>query len=349
MTGASADDGWVDPATHAVDPGAWERHMRRGDFASAWTVCDAVMEARRGTSCSALPRHQQWVWQGEPIDGKRVLVRCYHGLGDTIQFIRFAPMLRRRASRVVVWAQPALIPLLRTVQGIDRLVRLDDDAPPEDYDVDVEVMELAHVLRITPGTLPRAVPYLHAPRSATLARSPDRFAVGVTWTCGDWGVERSVPVELLEPLARVPGVEVHVLQRGPALDAWPVAWGPVSGSDAVHETASTMRALDLIVTIDSMPAHLAGALGLPVWVLLQAHADWRWMDGRDDSPWYPTMRLVRQPREGDWAAAIAHVARTLAVAARAWRRATPAPSGSSASGSSAVGAPHNRPQTERAR
>jgi hypothetical protein len=344
VNGVSAQDGWIDPAMHAVDPNAWERHMRRGDFTSAWKVCDAVMKARRGTSCSTLPRHQQWVWQGEPIDGKRVLVRCYHGLGDTIQFIRFAPMLRQRARRVVVWAQPALIPLLRTARGIDELIPLDDGAPPADYDVDVEVMELAHLLRVTRDSLPRAVPYLHVSRSTTLARSPDRFAVGITWACGDWGVERSVPVELLEPLARVPGVELHVLQRGAALDAWPPAWGPVSGSDVVHETAGTMRALDLVVTIDSMPAHLAGALGLPVWVLLQAHADWRWMDGREDSPWYPTMRLVRQPRAGDWAGAIARLATALAVAARAWRRAASLPSGSATSG-----VPHHRLRTERVR
>ena len=95
--------------------------MRRGDFASAWTVCDAVMEARRGTSCSSLPRNQQWVWQGEPIDGKRVLVRCYHGLGDTIQFIRFAPMLRRRASRVVQ--------RLVKMTGLDRALPVDTKRP----------------------------------------------------------------------------------------------------------------------------------------------------------------------------------------------------------------------------
>jgi hypothetical protein len=144
------------------------------------------------------------------------------------------------------------------------------------------------------------------------------------WECGDWDrATRSVPVDALAPLARVPGVVLHVLQRGPALDAF-VARGHafgvagaspdalVSGSDDVLAAARVMRALDLVITIDSMPAHLAGALGVPVWTLLPHAADWRWMDGRDRSPWYPAMRLFRQPRPGDWDAVVARVAGELA-------------------------------------
>ncbi len=287
----------------------WTRHMLAGDFEAAWRVSDAVLRARGGAPTWHLPRHQQSVWDGSPLDGKRVLVRCYHGLGDTIQFIRFAPLLRAVAAEVIVWAQPALLPLLRTARGIDRLLPLHDGVPDVECDVDVEVMELAHVFRCIPATLPTAVPYLHAD-PAPLPRD-GRLAVGIVWQAGDWDGRRSMAPELLAPLARVPGVALHVLQRGEALRTMPPGLGVVSGSDDVLEAAGVMRALDLVVTVDSMPAHLAGALGVPVWTLLHSEADWRWMRGRDDSPWYPTMRLVRQETAGDWKGVVARVAAEL--------------------------------------
>jgi len=279
--------------------------MRRGEFDAAWEIGDAVLRARGGEPRDDLPRHLQPVWNGAPVDSQRVLVRCYHGLGDTVQFIRFAPLLRRRAAEVTVWAQPALIPLLRTARGIDRLLPLHDAAPGVEYDVDVEVMELAHLLRATPATLPAEVPYLHAD-PAPLPRD-GRLAVGVVWKAGDWDDRRSVPLPLLAPLAALPGVTLHILQRGDALAERPAGLGVVSGSDDVAETARVMRALDLVISVDSMPAHLAGALGVPVWTLLHVDADWRWMERREDTPWYPTMRLLRQEHPGAWEPVIARV------------------------------------------
>jgi hypothetical protein len=160
---------------------------------------------------------------------------------------------------------------------------------------------------------------------APLARD-GRLAVGLVWECGDWDREtRAVPPALLAPLAAVPGVAWHVLQRGPGLAALGPAGTPfagvplgagstvaVSGRDDVLEAAAVVRALDLVVSVDTFPAHLAGALGVPAWTLLAHAADWRWMDGRDDTPWYPSMRLFRQPRPGDWPAAVARVADALA-------------------------------------
>jgi hypothetical protein len=214
-----------------------------------------------------------------------------------------------------VWAQPALIPLLRTARGIDRLVPLHDGAPDVEHDVDVEVMELAHLLRATPATLPADVPYLHA-EPAPLPRD-GRLAVGIVWKAGDWDDRRSVPLPLLAPLAALPGVHLHILQRGDALAERPAGFGTLSGSDDIAETARVMKALDLVISVDSMPAHLAGALGVPVWTLLHAHADWRWMEGRDDTPWYPTMRLLRQRDAGDWRPVIDRaIAGVRAMAAR---------------------------------
>src|SRR3712207_6559067 len=136
-------------------------HMRRGEFEAAWALSDAVLRARAGVPCWHLPRHLQYIWDGTPLAGKRVLVRCYHGLGDTIQFIRYVPLVSAIAAEVIVWAQPALIPILRTVRGIGRLLPLHTGAPAVEYDLDVEVMELPHVFRTTLATLPAEVPYLH--------------------------------------------------------------------------------------------------------------------------------------------------------------------------------------------
>jgi hypothetical protein len=299
------------------------RHMRRGYWTKAWGISDEVLRARGGVRDWSRPRHLQAVWDGTPLDGRRVLLRCYHGLGDTIQFVRFAPLVHARASELTAWAQPALIPLLQTMAGVGRLLPLHDGTPEVAYDVDVELMELPHVLRTTIDTLPAEVPYLHPPRRDMRAGTGSvrpGLAVGLVWRSGDWDYERrSVPFGLLEPLRTVPGVALHILQRGPALEERPAGFGVLSGSDDILEAASVMRGLDLVISIDSMPAHLAGALGLPIWTLLASDADWRWMEGREDSPWYPSMRLFRQRRPGAWGEVIARVAaelRTLAAARR---------------------------------
>lgn len=304
--------------------GTWLRHMRAGDWHRAWAVGDAGIRARAGATCWDRPRHEQWVWDGRPLAGRRVLVRCYHGLGDTLMFARFVPPLRRVAREVTLWAQPALLPLLATMRDVGPLLPLHDGAPDAEFDVDVEVMELAHALRAAPETLPPPPSFDVAP--APLA-DDGRLRVGLVWECGDWDrALRSVPLPALAPLARVPGVHWHLLQRGPGLAALAAAGPPfapnaapgggarvtVSGRDDVLEAARVVRALDLVITVDSMPAHLAGSLGVPVWTLLPHAADWRWMEGRDTSPWYPTMRLLRQPAPGDWPAVVARAAADLA-------------------------------------
>jgi ADP-heptose:LPS heptosyltransferase len=257
-----------------------------------------------------LPRHLQYVWHGRPLEGKRVLIRCYHGLGDTIQFIRYAPLVRAIAAEVIVRAQAPILSLLGTMRGIDRLLPLDDGEPEAEYDVDVEVMELPHVFRTTLETLPARVPYLHVV-PAPISRD-GRLAVGLVWRAGEWDERRSVPFNLLAPLSQIEGVEWRILQRGAgAADKLTGEFGRPTGSDDVFEAARAVRALDLLISVDSMPAHLAGALGVPVWNLLQKDADWRWMNARLDSPWYPTMRLLRQERQGEWEAVIGRVSAEL--------------------------------------
>jgi hypothetical protein len=285
----------------------WMEHMRRGEFDRAWRNSDILLRQHLAAPPDAhdVPRHQQVVWNGASLHGKRVLVRCYHGLGDTIQFIRYVPLLKTIAAHVTVWAQPSLITLLSTACGIDRIISLHDGTPDCDYDVDVEVMELPYVFRTTIETIPARIPYLHVDASAL---GNCKMKVGLVWRGGDWDPRRDVPFDLLTRLAEIQEISFYVLQQETA------AWEDHQSfktilppnADALT-TARVMRALDLVVSIDSMPAHLAGALGIRTWTLLQKDADWRWMSDRRDSPWYPTMRLFRQQQPGDWETVVAQV------------------------------------------
>jgi hypothetical protein len=277
----------------------WMRAMRAGNFQTAWKISDSVLEARAGKPCWHLPRHQQAVWNGESLEGKRVLVRCYHGLGDTIQFARYAPLLKQIASSVVVWAQAPLIPLLQTTDGIDELLPLHDGTPEVEYDVDIEVMELPHIFRSTVETIPSTIPYPHV-EPMRLSFDTSELSVGLVWKPGDWAPHRSIPFEELAPLFEVKGVRIYILQAGAKSAGWSDGYGIHPGEFNLFDYARVIKGLDLLISIDSMPVHLAGAMAVPVWNLLHAEADWRWMDDRNDSPWYPAMRLFRQTHAGDW-------------------------------------------------
>jgi hypothetical protein len=171
-------------------------------------------------------------------------------------------------------------------------------------------MELPYALRTTLATLPAEVPYFAVP---TAPRLSDRFSVGVVAQAGEWDPRRSVPTELIASLGSLPGVALFNLQPGATIP------GAIDASaEDILVAASRVRALDLVVTVDTMMAHLAGALGVPTWTLLQADADWRWLEGRADSPWYPTMRLFRQPRAGEWEPVLREVLAALAPRARSW-------------------------------
>jgi len=289
---------------------AWMRHMRRGRFEAAWEVSERARRFGPARPDPMLPRHLQTVWDGTPLAGRRVLVRCYHGLGDTLQFVRYLPLVKATAAEMTVWAQPELLPLLRTAAGIDRLLPLHDGAPQTRFDTDVELMELPFVLRTTLAGIPADIPYLHV-RPVPRPAGCGRVAVGLLWQSGDWDPRRSLPTAALAPLARVPQVEYYILQQGAARRE--IGFGVPSGAEDLYNLARLMRGLDLVITVDTMAAHLAGALGVPVWTLLQRQADWRWLEGRDDSPWYPTMRLFRQERAGEWEPVVACVAAALSA------------------------------------
>jgi hypothetical protein len=287
----------------------WTTAMQRGDFAAAWRVSDALLHTRHKEDHTTLPRHLQNIWDGRSVAGKRVLVRCYHGLGDTIQFIRYVALLKRVAAQVIVWVQPTLIPLLGNVEGIDQLLPLHDGIPDVEYDVDLEVTELPYVFRTTLETIPADVPYVHV-EPASLPED-DRFKVGLIWQSGDWDEHRSIPFSEIQRLAQLPEIDWHILQRDAPRAGWDGKFGTISGGDNPLDDARIMRALDLVISVDTMTAHLSGAVGQTTWTLLPLHTDWRWMLEREDSPWYPTMRLFRQKEEGKWDAVIERVASEL--------------------------------------
>lgn len=290
--------------------------MRRGDFAAAHRVSDAI-RATPSPDRASTPRHEQRIWGGEPIEGRRVLVRCHHGLGDSIQFARFLPLVADRARAVTVCAQSELLPLFTSLDSRINWLPLTDDDPVVDRDVDIEIMELLQLFRVEPHSMLRRVPYLQVPH-APPAPSSRRPAVGLVWSAGTWVPQRSMNSEQLAPLLAHTDVSFHSLQHGAHVSSH-VPGLIVHPQRAVSETAAEMLTLDLVITVDSMPAHLAGALGRPVWTLLPFESDWRWLEGRDDSPWYPTMRLFRQTVTGDWDTVVERVGRALEV----WRGTIP--------------------------
>lgn len=290
----------------------WLDAMRHGDFESAWQVSDRVLASRDPARRDdpALPYYARWVWDGREFAGREVLVRCYHGLGDTLMFCRYLAPLRRGVRRLTLEAQPELVPLLRSVPGPDSIVPFRPAAPLPASACDLEIMELAHALRMRP----EPAPYLSVPDPA---RSAPRTGLqaGLCWgVTTDWQPERSVPPSLLRQLD-VPGVTFWSLQRGPEPECPLPLANPEGCAGSMLDTARLVLGMDLVITVDTMIAHLAGGLGVPVWLLLLAEPDWRWLAGGRGSPWYPAIRKYRQPRPGDWPGVLAETRADLTRAA----------------------------------
>jgi len=279
----------------------WVHAMRAGRFDDAWAVSERSLRARNPATRDdpTSPYHLRWVWDGRPFDYRHVLVRCYHGLGDTIQFARYLPLLARRAASVTVEVQPPLIGLLSQLPGVAQFLPFDPARPLPPAECDIEIMELAFALRALPEDA--SPPYLHA--------EPDPAAAGMIGLChqaSSWDEERCIPPDLLQDICRAH----DCLALVPQVCALPVA-NPQGCTLEIEATASLLASLPLVITVDTMVAHLAGAMGRPTWLLLKADPDWRWSLGRT-SRWYPSMLLYRQPSPGDWASIVCEVERDLA-------------------------------------
>lgn len=301
----------------------WCCAMKAGRFEEAWLETDQIELARRKQTQRALeqeglPLHLRCVWNGDRFDQKKILVRCHHGLGDTIQFIRYTELLKKIASKVIVECDSRLIAVLQSVRGIDDFVPLDGGDLATDYDVEVEVMELAYAFRSTLDRLPARVPYLSVSQDAIEEKRAElsnvgsdtaRFNVGLCWAGGDWDCARNIPAEELKLLGEIPGVNWFSVQKQAGVERMSFSLVPAEHArGSLVELGAALCCMDLVISVDTMVAHLTGALGRPVWTLLPFCADWRWMVDTNESPWYPTMILLRQPRPGDWKSVIERVA-----------------------------------------
>jgi hypothetical protein len=246
-----------------------------------------------------------------------------------VHFVRYAELLKRRGATVIVECPSVLTRLLATCPGVDRVVAT--GAPLPKCDFYLPILSVAGVLGTTPESIPAHIPYLW-PAAELVERWKNElgaeggFKVGIAWQGnpnhkGD--CYRSIPLAQFAPLAQVPGVHLYSLQMGPGreqLGAWLDRWPITDLGDRLGDffnTAAAVRNLDLVITCDSAPAHVAGALGVPVWLALAITPDWRWLLERNDSPWYPTARLFRQARQGDWEMVFNEIEHELSKLARA--------------------------------
>ena len=292
--------------------GLWMTHMLQGDFEAAWQQSDALR--RR----NAPDPHR--FWQGEPLAGKRVIVRCLHGFGDAVQMLRYLPLLRERCAHVTVEVPPRMLEIAPYFAGAGDIITWGEGAPiePPAWDAQVEIMELPYVFRSQCDDLPIATRYISLPDEVRLQvrhvmGERGRPRVGVIWSTGEWNRTRVIPFSCVEQLTKEAGIEFWNLQGGPEHDDWqalppsPALRDGADAGDGILTLAALIESMDLVITPDTLAAHLAGALGTPAWVLLQHAADWRWMHERADTPWYPSLRLFRQTEQGCWDTVIEQV------------------------------------------
>jgi tetratricopeptide (TPR) repeat protein len=267
------------------------------------------------------PRPQ---WRGEDLHGRTILLHAEQGYGDTIQFIRYLPLVAAKGGKVVLEIPDDLKPLVGRPDGVTAIVGRGEELPP--FDVHCPLMSLPWAFRTTLATVPAPIPYLAAPADraerwrARLARARAP-RVGLVWSGKPThrnDRNRSIPLPLLAPLLALRGIAFVSLQKE-YRDADLAVLGhyPLHRLDSelgdFADTAAVIDGLDLVIAVDTAVAHLAGAMGRPLWLLLPAIGDWRWLLSRGDSPWYPTARLFRQPAIGDWQSVVAAVGRELAL------------------------------------
>ena len=292
-------------------------------FARGWDAYEW-----RWLRAQARPRGFGPAWNGEDIAGRTILLHAEQGLGDTLQFVRYAPMVAERGARVVLEVQPSLAGLMRGVPGVARVVARGETLPP--FDAHCPLLSLPRVFRTRIDSIPADTPYLRADPAATVAWSArlpagDHRRVGLVWAGAghddDAGGQlmdrrRSLPLADFAPLGRVNGVTLVNLRQHDPSAPFEVPDGmqlfdPMAGVTDFADTAAVVAHLDLVISVDTSVAHLAGAMGKPVWLLSRFNGCWRWMRDRNDSPWYPGMRIYRQSVPLDWSGVLADVRRDL--------------------------------------
>jgi tetratricopeptide (TPR) repeat protein len=302
---------WLEPDSAVAHYNRALALLQRGDYERGWPEYEWRWQRRQARPQSfGQPR-----WDGGPLAGRTILLWREQGLGDTIQFVRYAALAAQQGGRVVVECPACLVPLLRTCSGIDELVAEKQSRPA--FDVQAPLLSLPALLHTTLDSIPASIPYLWAEPERVAAwwgrlGEGRAFRIGVVWQGNPYfrgDRHRSFPLASLAPLAAVAGVQLVSLQKEHGLEQlmaaprrFPVT--VLEGLDALGgaflDTAAVMRSLDLVVTADTAAAHVAGALGVPVWLALSRAPDWRWGLTAENTPWYPSMRLFRQSQLGDW-------------------------------------------------
>lgn len=309
----------IDPQNPEIRSDRGMCRLQAGNFAAGWTDYEARVERRteRGRHRSLrLP-----VWDGTPRPDSALVVHQEQGHGDVIQCARFLRDARTQVARLIVVVPTPLVRLVGSVEGVDHVCDRDRDELPGG-DLKLPIFSLPHRLGIGRDTIRAEVPYINVVPESALERTPGRkLAVGLCWsgkTENRDSRRRSMSVEALAPLLDTDGVEFFSLQYG--ADALPASGEQLDGRiryldrEALgdfYRTAGIMQQLDLIITVDTVTAHLAGALGLPVWLMLNRGPDWRWGLAGESTPWYPTMRIFRQRVRGDWASVVESIAQAL--------------------------------------
>jgi len=293
-------------------------HLLRGNFAEGWPKYEA-----RWRVGDLPPRNfSEPQWRGQPLAGKTILLYSEQGIGDAIQFLRYVPLVVARGARVVLEIHGQLMPLAARIPGINLIAR---GEPLPAFELQCPLLSLPLAFGTTLDTIPADIPYLSPPPERTeywAARigAVPGLKVGIVWAGRSThrnDHNRSLPLDRLRPLFDVAGVRFFSLQVGERARDLAAIEAPAVGDLSAEvvdfgENAAAVASLDLVICVDTAIAHLAGALGKPVWVLLMFLPDWRWLLGSSDSPWYPSMRLFRQPQPGDWASVLASVRQALA-------------------------------------
>ena len=298
-----------------------------GSFERGWKEYQWRFKVNDSSQPVDSRKFAQPLWDGSDLHGKRILVRAEQGVGDMVQFCRFLAPLKKRGGTVLFECPPRLSRLLGAIEGADTVVP-HSAIPPVQFDVHVPLLSLPGLLGSPMEFQPLPIPYLQAPREyADEAKNlvgKEGLKVGIAWQgnpqyTGD--TDRSTTLREFLPLMQLPGVRFFSLQKGfgseqlssvPAGVNIPDLGNTLDcGPDAFVETAAVLEQLDLVITTDTALPHLAGALGRPVWLVVSRIPEWRWLLEREDSPWYPTMRIFRQETPGDWGGVFAKVARAL--------------------------------------
>jgi len=292
--------------------------LLQGDYANGWKEYEWRM--RLPGLEGAWPQS----WDGSPLGGKVILLYAEQGFGDVIQFVRYAPLVAERGGRVIVCCQPKLKALLKTVPGVSAVLGAGEPLPP--FDVRCSLLSLPRIFGTTVDTIPAQLPYVRADSERSqywktmLEGDAGSMKVGLFWSTESKNrisPLRSLDLDMLAPLAGIPGVTYYSLQRGEAAGQ---ATRPPRDMKLVDLTAqlgdfaddaALISNLDLVISINTATAHLAGAMGRQIWTLTQFPPDWRWLLGRDDSPWYPTMRLFRRERQDGWAQVVSRLEQAL--------------------------------------